>query len=164
MNCSLENRNKNHLESHLKLKHNMEMTFNCYSIVSRKRIKGTYKCKECETSFVRKDSLKRHMNRVHFKIKPLKKLTCNECEASFEQKQQIESHINSVHLNERPYKQPGYADLEPQFTLKKKDGERLSYICNLCKPKNSVISVNVKSRSNLKRHLNSQHSKRDVEN
>jgi hypothetical protein len=58
----------------------------------------------------------------------------------------------------------GYDDLEPQFKLKKKEGEKLSYICNLCKPKNSVISVNIKSRSNLKRHLSGQHSTKDVEN
>ena len=57
----------------------------------------------------------------------------------------------------------GYADLEPQFTLKKKDGEKLLYQCNICKP-SKVISVNVKSRSNLKRHLSGQHSKKDVEN
>ena len=55
----------------------------------------------------------------------------------------------------------GYADLEPQFTLKKKEGEKVSYICKLCKPKNSV---NIKSLSNLKRHLTGQHSKKDVEN
>ena len=44
------------------------------------------------------------MNRVHLKIKPLKKLICNECEASFEQKQHLEHHLNKVHLNVKPYK------------------------------------------------------------
>ena len=124
----------------------------------------TFKCKDCSKSFSTKYYKERHEKQDHCAEKPFQKYTCNECKTSYEEKEQIESHINSVHLNERPYKQPGYADLEPQFTLKKKEGERLSYICNLCKPKNSVISVNVKSRSNLKRHLTSQHSKKDVEN
>ena len=53
-----------------------------------------------------------------------------------------------------------YADLEPQFTLHKKESEKLSYKCNLCKPKNSVLHCNVKSRSNLKRHLTGKHGKR----
>ena len=122
------------------------------------------KSKDCNKNFSRELDMETHEKKVHLSKKPSQRYTCNECETSFEQKQQIESHINSVHLNERPYKQRGYADLEPQFTLKKKEGERLLYICNLCKPKNSVISVNVKSRSNLKRHLTSQHSKKDVEN
>ena len=54
--------------------------------------------------------------------------------------------------------------MEPQFTLKNEEGEKLVYQCNLCKPKPSVISVNVKSRSNLKRHLSAKHGKQDLEN
>ena len=44
-----------------------------------------------------------HVNRIHLKIKPLKKLICNECEASFEHKQRLEHHMNKVHLNVKPY-------------------------------------------------------------
>ena len=68
-----------------------------------KKLKKKYKCKECENSFVRKDCLKHHVNRVHLKIKPLKKFKCDECEAVLEHKRLLEHHINKVHLNFKPY-------------------------------------------------------------
>ena len=40
---------------------------------------------------------------------------------------------------------------------------KLSYQCNLCKPKVSVISANVESRSNLKRHLSNLHGSKVIE-
>ena len=66
--------------------------------------KNRYRCKDCDASFKTRHYLKHHVNRVHLKIKPLKKLICNECGASFEQKQHLEHHLNKVHLNVRPYK------------------------------------------------------------
>ena len=65
----------------LKQSLNLHIQSNC------KNLKKKYKCKECENSFVNKSYLKYHMNRVHLKIKPLKKFICNECEVPFEHKQ-----------------------------------------------------------------------------
>ena len=54
-------------------------------------------------------------------------------------------------------------NLEPQFELKSKEGDKLSYQCNLCKPKTRIISANTKTRFNLKRHLSTLHSQKDVD-
>ena len=62
-----------------------------------------FKCGECDRSFVTSNYLKLHMNRVHLKIKPLRKVVCNECEESFEHKQSLEYHINRIHLKVKPY-------------------------------------------------------------
>ena len=67
---------------------------------------------------------------------------------------EFENETSSLSENEEKTEK---FDMELQFALKKKDGEKLSYQCNLCKPKNSVISANVKSRTNLKRHLSNLH-------
>ena len=66
--------------------------------------KKCYRCKDCDAPFNTRKYLKKHVNRVHLKLKPLKKLVCNECEASFEHKQHLEHHLNKVHLNVKPYK------------------------------------------------------------
>ena len=68
-------------------------------------------------------------------------------------------HKNALFFSNTNKAQSVYADLEPQFTLKNEEGEKLVYQCNICKPKPSVISVNIKSRSNLKRHLTAKHQK-----
>ena len=76
-------------------------------------------------------------------------------------------------LQESSKKQPrkGYSrilwqsySLEPQFSLKKMDGDKFSYQCNLCKPKVKMIAAHLRSRFNLKRHLSTQHANRDVDN
>ena len=54
--------------------------------------------------------------------------------------------------------------LEPQFSLKKKEGDKFSYQCNLCKPKVKLIATHLRSgKWNLKRHLSTQHTKGDVD-
>ena len=65
--------------------------------------KKCYKCKDCDASFRSRHYMKHHVNRIHLKIKPVKKFICNECDASFEQKQILEHHMNKVHLNVKPY-------------------------------------------------------------
>ena len=64
---------------------------------------SSYKCSDCDSSFVTRNTLKHHVNRVHLKIKPLRKLVCNECEESFEHKQSLEYHMNRIHLKVKPY-------------------------------------------------------------
>ena len=65
--------------------------------------KKCYKCKDCDASFRSRHYMKHHVNRIHLKIKPVKKFICNECDAHFEQKQLLEHHMNKVHLNVKPY-------------------------------------------------------------
>ena len=55
----------------------------------------------CQTT---KGNLKNHVNRVHLKVKPLKKIPCTYCEKSFEDAQPLEYHINLIHLKIKPYK------------------------------------------------------------
>ena len=69
-----------------------------------KNLKKTcYKCKECDAFFEKTKYLKKHVNRIHLKMKPLKKFICDECEAPFEEKKSLEHHMNKVHLNFKPY-------------------------------------------------------------
>ena len=67
-----------------------------------KKLKKTYKCQDCDTFFETKRYLKRHVSKVHLKMKPLKKFICYECQAPFEQKQRLEYHMNKDHLNFKP--------------------------------------------------------------
>ena len=76
---------------------NLHIQSNC------KNLKKKHRCKECGTSFVKKNYLKHHVNRIHLKMKPLKKFICNECEVPFEIKHSLEHHMNKVHLNFKPY-------------------------------------------------------------
>ena len=108
---------KNHLKDHinaihLKIKpyecHQCKMSFAQKSQLNthvkiHQEIKA-HKCQYCNKLFSRKHNLSGHVERVHLKIKPLKKFLCNECEAPFEHKQFLEYHMNKVHLNVKPYK------------------------------------------------------------
>ena len=49
-----------------------------------------------------------------------------------------------------------------RFLVIKKDGDKLSYQCNLCKPR--MITANIQTRFNLKRHLSTQHGRKDIDN
>ena len=69
----------------------------------KKLKKKGFKCGECDRSFVTSNYLKLHVNRVHLKIKPLRKFVCNECEETFEQKHALEYHMNRIHLKVKPY-------------------------------------------------------------
>jgi uncharacterized C2H2 Zn-finger protein len=57
--------------------------------ISKKLKKTCYKCKDCDALFEKMKYFKAHVNRIHLKMKPLKKLICNECEAPFEKKHSI---------------------------------------------------------------------------
>ena len=58
-------------------------------------------CDLCNYASSRKIDLKRHIDRVHLKLKPFQ---CEKCQQSFENKYQLEHHMKSFHLNFRPYK------------------------------------------------------------
>jgi len=58
-----------------------------------------FKCDHCNESFGEKSDLKRHINTVHLKLKPFK---CDHCNESFGMKQQMKSHINVIHINPKP--------------------------------------------------------------
>ena len=58
-----------------------------------------YACTLCETSFLRKANLDRHVEGVHEGKKPY---TCLLCGGSFHQKVALKSHIASVHDGIKP--------------------------------------------------------------
>jgi uncharacterized Zn-finger protein len=60
-----------------------------------------HECSICEKNFVVKNSLQRHINSVHEKIKPYQ---CSICEKNFAQKHHLQKHIESVHGEMKPHK------------------------------------------------------------
>ena len=60
-----------------------------------------YLCTLCESGFLRKSDLKKHIEAVHAGIKPHQ---CPSCESSFSQKCNMKRHIASTHEGIRPYK------------------------------------------------------------
>ena len=54
-------------------------------------------CNYCGSSFVYKSSLQTHVNRKHFKMKPLKNFECTNSEANFENKKDLEDHMSTEH-------------------------------------------------------------------
>ena len=89
---------KSALVTHVKLIHQQIKSHKCKELKT-----SSIKCRDCDIAFVTRNTLKHHVNRVHLKIKPLKKLVCNECKESFEHKQSLEYHINRIHLKVKPY-------------------------------------------------------------
>jgi hypothetical protein len=63
-------------------------------------MESTYTCPICHKSFVRRDSIPRHINNVHSQerdIKCEKKFPCPLCERSFTRKYDMEKHIRTQH-------------------------------------------------------------------
>ena len=65
-----------------------------YSIETVHEGKKPFKCNICDSSFIHKGDLNRHMNSVHEGKKPFK---CGTWDASFTAKQNLERHIESIH-------------------------------------------------------------------
>lgn len=79
-------KNKHVLRGHMRWKHNP---------AAKK-----FKCKLCESSFVRQSLLDIHHNRAHLDIK---EYICSICGRGFKTKDQLKSHTNS-HTGEKPFK------------------------------------------------------------
>ena len=58
-------------------------------------------CDYCEKAFNTKSVKLRHMNSVHLKLKPF---MCNECEKTFSVKTNLQSHVEIVHLKIKTFK------------------------------------------------------------
>lgn len=53
-----------------------------------------FSCNLCDTSFSRRDKLKRHYANIHMKEQPF---TCNHCTFKCDRRDRIRHHLNSVH-------------------------------------------------------------------
>ena len=74
---------------------------------SRQKGRGEYivknhNCSDRDVSFASKYDLKLHKDRVHLKIKPVKKVVCSECELVFRNNFSLGNHMNAAHLKIKP--------------------------------------------------------------
>ena len=53
-----------------------------------------FECSYCGKCFSRKDGLKRHIDTVHFNIRPYK---CNKCDATFKLPENLRYHLKAIH-------------------------------------------------------------------
>ena len=58
-------------------------------------MKKSFECVVCDTSFVKKPSLKRHIVSVHEGNNPCNK--CDICETTFADKYRLKMHVTSFH-------------------------------------------------------------------
>ena len=80
--CNKKFGQKQHLVSHIRSVHTDEKQTNIYP------------CQSCEKDFKTKGELKKHMNRVHLKLRPHE---CDICNSIFSEKGDLNKHIRSVH-------------------------------------------------------------------
>ena len=64
--------------------------------------KETFKCADCDKSFLRQIRLLKHVKAVHAKNK---QVTCTECENTFETIDEMKKHIELDHLKENNIKE-----------------------------------------------------------
>ncbi|KAK7499867.1 hypothetical protein BaRGS_00008958 [Batillaria attramentaria] len=80
----------------------------CKHVVETKRelgihfrlVHGPFPCEECPESFLRKESLTRHVQKQH---RSPKDLTCQHCNASFQVQSKFEQHCKKAHNETKPY-------------------------------------------------------------
>ena len=58
-------------------------------------------CDYCKKAFKKKSQLLRHINHVHLKLQPY---MCNECKKAFSEKENLKRHVELVHLKIKPFK------------------------------------------------------------
>ena len=97
--------------------------------------KKKYKCSNCDTTFTRRDNMKKHISVVHEGQKPFK---CSICEASFAQKYSMKNHIVAVHEGKKPFK---CSICDTSFTVRWKLKEHIVTVHELQKPNASVETL-----------------------
>ena len=78
-----------------------------------------FECEDCEESFTREDSLKRHQKEKHLKlnanldfVEDFEKFlqhNCDQCNKSFKRKDKLQRHMKTVHSNpenKKPFQCP----------------------------------------------------------
>ena len=68
--------------------------------MSQKQPSESFTCPICYKSFGRKDSMERHKNSVHLKLKQV----CSVCDEEFSNKDSLNRHTKSVHEERKKFK------------------------------------------------------------
>ena len=116
-------------------------------------IDGTFLCDRCEFRTSRKDHLRRHIQRVHDKLKPHE---CPKCDHKFFSKYHMQIHFKAIHENckeltcpECDFKCNRKDQLNIHLRSKHNDGS--VYMCTLC-------SFRGDTDWELERHMSSTHT------
>ena len=128
--------------------------------------KVDYGCDKCDKKFSNKQTLTRHEERIHLKIK--NKFKCNHCEKYLANKRSLQMHLISFHFKENGFKcdkcdkvLPEKSALDRHMTLLHQPyPEKLMIkcdICNLAVKKNSLWS-------HMENHSEKRRSIQNVEN
>ena len=62
--------------------------------ISGKKVKESLTCQYCGKSFVSKQSVKMHIDAIHFQLRPF---SCDYCEETFTQKSNLKTHVKNKH-------------------------------------------------------------------
>ena len=62
--------------------------------ISGKKVKESLSCQYCGKSFVSKQSVKMHIDAIHFQLRPF---SCDYCEETFTQKSNLRTHVKNKH-------------------------------------------------------------------
>lgn len=119
---------------------------------------GKLSCDYCEKSFDQRSNLNKHINVVHFKLRPWK---CPDvqCGKDFAQRCVMQNHIRTVHKKEKPYRcdvcRKAFADPSNKKKHVRLVHQKLKkYACNICKKRFG------ENRS-LTNHVREKHMQRD---
>ena len=107
---------------------------------------SVYFCASCSKSFTQKKLLKRHIDRVHNKLKTR---SCNICAKSFYDKADLDQH-KKTHSGERPFSCAHCDKTFSYLTTAKRHRRLIHNICEIC-------AEAAKNQDALKEHMKAKH-------
>ena len=70
--------------------------------MSKEQQSGGFRCHLCQKTFASKDSMERHKNSIHLRLKQM----CSVCVKEFSNKDSLKRHVNDVQEERKKFKCP----------------------------------------------------------